>query len=118
MALTATQRAQVRRLLGFPDVNRERYHRLEGAMTALSAEGEAEVVAKLTSLTSIDTTLTASWSRQKAKRVEDIHLAGFDEIAALRDEGNRLVCDIATVLGVQPRKLPYSTPSSGYAGRG
>jgi hypothetical protein len=109
MALTATQKAQIRRYLGYPDANRQDHYHLVGAMDALSAEGEVIVTALLTSLETIQTKLSQSWDRQKVHIVEDITLAGHDEIKALREEGNRLASDLGVALDTPPRRLPFSS---------
>lgn len=119
MALTDAQKAQVRRYLGFPDINRQSNSELEGAMTALSAEGESFVGDLLTGLAAVQTKLTASWDRQKVIKAEEVTLAGDGEIRALRMEGNRLAMDLGTTLDVEPRRMPFSSGrSSGIASRG
>lgn len=111
MALTADQKAQVRRYLGYPDVNRGSYHNLEGALTAVSAEGETIVAAILVQLATCQTALEASWGRQKVSRAEEITLAGHDEVIALRAEGNRLAKDLGVLLDVEPRRTPFASSS-------
>ena len=119
MALTDAQKASVRRWLGYPDVNRQAHSGLEGALTALSSEGEAVVVAVLDHLATIDETLQSSWGRQKVLRAEDVTLAGGDEIVALRREGRRLVGQVAAALDVQPlRDVFGGAGASGVARRG
>lgn len=119
MAFTDSQKADIRRFLGYTDRSQGYYSLLEGVMTVVSADAEAKVGTILTDLGTIETTLRESWGRQKVKRVEDIYLAGIDEIKALRSEGNRLARHIASILGVQVRVYPFfSGGSSGIAGRG
>lgn len=119
MALTDDQKAAVRRYLGYPDVNRALHHDLEGAMTAISAEGAAQVAGILTRLDTIEDTLESSWSRQKVVRAEEITLAGDGEIRALRAEGRRLVYQLAAVLDVHPRRDMFGGgPASGPLRRG
>lgn len=118
MALTDAQKAAVRRYLGYPDVNRQSHHELEGALTSLSAEGETLVGGILTELATIQTTLQASWGRQKVTRAEEITLAGGDEIRALRAEGDRLVGDLGTILDVKPRRMPFTGGIVGVIQRG
>lgn len=113
MALTDDQKASVRRYLGYPDVNRELHHDLEGAMVAISDEGVTQVAAVLTRLDTIETTLESSWTRQKVLRAEEITLAGDGEIRALRAEGRRLTHQLAAVLDVQPRRDMFGGGSSG-----
>lgn len=119
MALTDTQKASVRRFLGYPDVNRELSLELEGAMTALSAEGEAVVIELLDQLAELDATLRSSWTRQKVKRAEEVELWGADEIKALRQEGSRLANELAAVLDVDIRRNVFGGGArTGIAGRG
>ncbi len=119
MALSAANKADVRRYLGYPDINRDAHSALEGALVALSAEGETVVTGLLSQLGTIDTQLQSSWSRQKVKRAEEVTLAGHDEIMALRQEGNRLAATIGTVFGVTPVRLPFAAmASAGPTGRG
>lgn len=119
MALTTTQKAGVRRYLGYPDINRESHQGLESAMVALSAEGEVVVGDLLTQLAAIDAQLQTSWSRQKVVKAEDVILAGHDEILGLRHEGRRLAGQLAGTLGVEPRRDAFgSGNTAGQAGRG
>lgn len=119
MALTDTQKASVRRFLGFPDGNRLARSSLEGAMDSLSAEGEVVVEAILDQLATINSTLAGSWSRQKVLRAEEVTLAGAEEIRALRAEGRRLANELAALLGVTILVDVFSGgSSSGVARRG
>lgn len=119
MALTDAQKAQIRRYLGYPDVNRLLHHQLEGALVAISAAGETEISGLLAQLATLDAQLQASWGRQKVKKAENVVLAGPDEICALRHEGRRLVGALATLLDVSVRASPFDSGSSvGIAGRG
>jgi len=119
MALTNAQKAKCRRYLGYPDVSRLSFHNLEGALTVLSSEGEDEVVDLLDKLASVESTLSDSQDRQKVTRVEDVHMAGPQEIRALYREGNRYARTLANVLNVSVRRLPFAGGStSGIAHRG
>ena len=105
MALDDTQKATIRMYLGYsdPSLNASIHSEIEGAMTTVSAAGEVQIEGMLTLLATIDETLQESWTRQKVTQVEDIKLAGSDEIRALRAEGRRLCAAIAALLGVRPR---------------
>lgn len=119
MALTDAQKAQVRRYLGYPDVNRQSHHVLEGALTSLSTDGESLVSDLLTQLATIQTKLTSSHDRQKVLKAEEVTLAGDLEIRALRAEGARLVQDLGVTLDVPPRRHPFSSGSgTNVLGRG
>jgi hypothetical protein len=120
MALINSQKAKIRRYLGYPDVNREMHLGLEGAMTAISAEGETEVTDLLTKIASVETTLVASQGRQKVIKAEEVTLAGEGEIRALWREGNRYASTLASILDVPLRRNPFGagSSSSGVAMRG
>lgn len=119
MALTATQKAEARRYLGYSDTSQGAYSLLEGVLVAISAEAEVQVIQILTDLATIETQLRANWPLQKAKRAEEVELWGLEGILALRNEGNRLAMMLASVLGVTVQRLPFSVGSSfGICGRG
>ncbi len=113
MALTDAQKAKVRRYLGFPDVNRLSSYALEGALDALSAEGETEVIACLDSIAILDADLTSSWSRQMVDKAEEVTLRGFEEVQALRSEACRLVDTLAAILDVTPLRNVFGTAITG-----
>lgn len=117
MALDDTQKATIRMYLGYsdPSLNASIHSEIEGAMTTVSAAGEVQIEGMLTLLDTIDTALQGSWSRQKVTQVEDIKLAGADEIRALRAEGRRLCAALGSLLGVPPRG-GYFTAGGGISG--
>ena len=117
MALTDTQKAKIRRYLGYPDVNREAHHDLEGAMDALSAEGETIALDILSKLDSMETTSTTTWSRAGIERVEDVWFSPSDTVGMLGAERSRLVNDLANLLDVSPMNGAGGC-SSGVARRG
>lgn len=114
MALTDAQKATIRMHFGYSDTARSTS--FESAITSLSAEAEAKVVVILTQLDTIDTILAASWTRQLIHQAEDgVRLAGHDEIIALRAEGQRLIMNISSIIGVTPARTPYTGASQMYA---
>lgn len=102
MALTDTQRAQVRLYLGWPARFWQTTSQLEMAMNAVDgvAAELAQVVALLVSLADIDTRITACYSRLKALKVDAITLPGHGELMALRAEGRKFAGRLAAKLGV------------------
>lgn len=120
MALSLTAKANVRKYLGYPDVNRQSYLELEGALDAISAEGEVVVTDLLTKLANVDLQLENSWSVQKVKRAEEVELFGGDGIQALWAEGRRLVERLAATLDVQVLRQVFGAGGGrgGQAGRG
>lgn len=119
MALTDSQRAEVRRYLGYSDLSAGLYSTLEGAMAALSAAGVAQVAIVLADLAAIEARLRSSWTRQAVIKAEDVTLAGRDEILALRQEGSRLAGMLASIFGVEVQRSVFTSgAASGQAGRG
>jgi hypothetical protein len=119
MALSSANKAKVRRFLGYPDVNRLAYQPMEGALTALSPDGETLVVALLTSLEALHAALQGSWSRQKVLKAEDVTLAGDGELIALRAEGRRLSGELAATFDVPIfRDIWGGSQAAGVARRG
>jgi hypothetical protein len=120
VALSDAQQSQIRSLLGYPDVNRENYWRLNGAMTAISAEGEARVGELLTRLAAVEDRLDASLEQLHVSRVEDVHFAGAAGQASLHRQGARLTRQLAALLGVPVREgAPFGSGARvGIAGRG
>lgn len=104
MALTATQQAQIRQYLGYPDLFRYKNVRLEGAISGnLSAEAEALIVAQLAQLATIDTALTTGVGLSSAgvKKVDEIEFFGaMVTINSLRALGRTVAGRIGTTLGV------------------
>lgn len=102
MALTETQKSQLRKYLGYP----ERFHQtrpeFELALVALqgTATGEAQVLAELARLVIIDSRLDDAPDRLRASTVGTITLNPM-EIGALRSEGKRIVRRIANIMGCE-----------------
>jgi len=116
VALTASDKADVRFFLGWSARFHQSDSRLEQAMSALDTEPEAEalVLAAIVSCKDIDTKLTDAHGRLKAMKVGSIDLPGDREIQTLRKEGRRHVGRIALTLGVEVRHDVFS--SSRYRG--
>lgn len=120
MALTDTQKASIRRYLGYPDWRQGAYSLLEGRMSVLSDEGEIEVEGLLTDIGTIETRIKAIYSLQHVTRAEEVELRGPEGVASLRMEGRRLVEQLAAMLGVPIERNAFATGggSFGQAGRG
>lgn len=113
MALTAAQKAEVRRWLGWPARFHQFDSRLENAMDALATEPEheAQITNPLTGtppgilaeLDDIDAKLRDAHKRIKASEVGNIKLNNGREIAWLRREGRRHTRRLAALLGVERR---------------
>lgn len=141
MALTPTQRADVRRYLGWSARFHQFDSRLEQAMNALDTEPEheAQITNPLTgtppgilaALEDIDSKLTAAHSRLKADKVGSI-LLNRREMRQLYREGRRHTRRLAAILGVERRidvygggdvntfaghGGPYSSSSGNYVGK-
>ena len=108
MALDNSQKAKIRRYLGYPDVGTELDWRLEGAMNQLSAEGEVEVGAILASIAALDTQRTSNLAYANLKRAEEVEFydGGF---ALLNTERTRLIQELANILGVPANSAAASS---------
>jgi len=110
VALTDTQRAAVRRALGWSARFHQSDSRLEQAMSALSTEPEHELQVTdllandgiLANISDIQTKLRGAHSRLKANKVGSIELRQ-QETNQLKAEGDRWVEDLARMLGVETR---------------
>lgn len=111
MALTDSEKAQVRRWLGYPDINRLNQPELESAMDALSPEGEAVAREILVELDKLNEEIGSARSATRVTRVEDVWFSGGEGLETMRQDARRLVRDLANLLGVDPKSLPFS---SGY----
>jgi len=100
MALDASQKAKIRRYLGYPDIGRESFSDLEGAFSTLSAAGETEVETILADIAALDTRSSTVAGTAGLTRVEDVWFSagsGFADLAARRAQ---LVSELAALLGV------------------
>lgn len=101
MALDDTQKATIRRHLGYPDVGTEPDYRLESAMNVLSPAGEVQVEGILTRLAALETAEDNAAANGAYERVEDVVFRSNSvPLTAGRD---RIVGQLAATLGVQPR---------------
>jgi hypothetical protein len=110
MALSLTQRAQVRLYCGWSARFWQMDSRLEQAMNALASNAEEETIVTdlLTQLVAHDARFTAAYTRLKALAVGKITLPGHGELMALRSEGRRFSGRLASILGVAIRHDVWS----------
>lgn len=116
MALDASQKAKIRRYLGYPDVANEPFYLLEDHLNGLSAEGEVEVESILTSLAALDSQRVTNLTYLNLKRAEDVEFYEGGG-ALLMQERTRLIDELAGILGV-PVNSPASATSGGACLRG
>ncbi len=118
MALTADQRASVRRYLGYPDRIQGYYSLLEGAMDSLSAAGEAQVVTLLTKLATLETRLDTMQSTSNIKRAEEVEFFEGGH-RYLLSEGDRLVRQLSQLLNIAVQASAFGGGAcAGPTGRG
>jgi len=107
VALTETQKASVRRYLGFGrgrDIHPELESRFVGW---LSTEEETQISATLTQLDALMTKLqSAALENTDLKSADkgDAVFFGPEQLCALRDHGRMLVQTLATIFEVEPRR--------------
>lgn len=116
MALDNSQKAKIRRYLGYPDASQLRYDRLEDAMSGLSAEGEVEVEAILASLAALDAQRVTNLAYLNLKRAEEVEIYEGGG-ALLMQERARLIAELAGILGV-PVNTTTAASSGGACLRG
>lgn len=117
MALTATERAQVRLYCGWSARFRQTDSRLEQSMNALDMGDAATltiVSGLLLSLVDIDTKLVDAHKRIKAQAVGSIKLTLDKEIGLLRSEGRRFAGRLASLLGVEIRQDVFAGKGPSY----
>src|SRR5690554_4155299 len=121
MALTDSQKAQVRLYLGYPDGFRFKHTRLESVMDNLSPEAEVQIASLLTSLAALDTQILNSTAAAAAgvKRVDEITF--FDPVNGMnvgfkngKEAGRYLVGRLSIILGVPINASAFG--SGGYPG--
>lgn len=115
MALTAQQRAEVRRVLGWSAQYSQTDSALEGAFDGLATEPEHEtqVIELLADIALVRAQLIDSRKRLKATKVGSIELDTMrKEMAALRWEGMRLTGELASIMGVERRNNVFGSGGS------
>jgi hypothetical protein len=112
VALTADQRASVRRYLGYPDRIQGYYSLLEGSMDSLSAAGETQLVSLLTKLASLETRLESFWATSNLKRAEEVEFFEGGH-RGLLTEGERLVRQLSQLLNIAIEASAFSSGASG-----
>ena len=114
MSFTATEKADIRRALGWPARFHQHDSRLEHAMLALDTlpEHEVQVRELLTCIADCRTELKGSWKYLKATKVDNIQMKTLSEhIVGLRWEGRRLTSELSAIMGV-PRQTDIFGSSS------
>lgn len=105
MALSATNKADIRFFLGWSARFHQSDSRLEMAMSAMDndPEGSVLVLAEVEKCKDIDAKLLDAHGRLKALKVGSIDLPGNREIETLEEQGRLSVGRIAQSLGVEVR---------------
>lgn len=118
MALTAAQKIDIRKYLGFPSLLKQGNPRLESALQSIDADSdlETEVTAQLSALANIETKLINALDLAGIKSVGtgDPEFYQGAVIKELRSEGRRLCSQLSMTIGVPLVGDPFST--AGYEG--
>ena len=116
--MTDANRSAVRRYLGYADRTQGLYSRLEGAISALTSEGEEAVVCLLKRLEAIEAKQDKLVCQMGVMQVGDVRLDTQIALCGLWTMGNRLARQISTILGVAAIAAPFSSgPRVGISGR-
>lgn len=127
MALTNSQKVQIRLYLGWSARFRQFDSRLEGAFHALDAletDGDPDTLAMvvdiLADLADLEPMIVDAYSRLQATKLGSIDLDAVKEIGMLRSEGRRLVGRLSATMGIPVRHDVFSgrAPSAFASPRG
>lgn len=101
MALTDTQKAQVRQYLGW-ERGYDRNSKLEDKLLNLSSEEETLVTAVLTKLSALDTAIDSlvTSAAGRVVQVDEVRFSERDPFEQFREQGRRLVSRLVALLGV------------------
>lgn len=104
MALTDTQKAQVRMYLGY-ERSRDLYPELENKFGILSAEEETLIAGILTKLVALDTAIdsVAVGGDLQVIQVDEVKLRDGDPLEVYAAQGRRLVRRLESMFGVFAR---------------
>ena len=117
MAFTDTQKAQIRRYLGYPDVFRYANTRLESAIDVIGARSEVQAMVEsdLAALAAIETKLSGTVVNSAGvKRVDEIEFFQSQALKDIRSEGRRICGRMSVTFGVPLASDVFG--SGGYAG--
>lgn len=113
MALTGTQRAQIRKYLGWEARFHQVTPQLEQAMDAIAAlpDDEAEVIAELGQCHEVDAALAKVRTTAMAVSTGGVELRAAYQLQTLRSLGTQHAARIANILGVPLRNGGGFSPS-------
>lgn len=117
MAFSETQKTQIRRYLGYPDVYRQANTRLESAIEVVGSRPETQTLieADLASLATIEAKLSGSvLSSAGVKKVDEIEFFQNGSLSVTRQEGRRICGRLSITFGVPIASDVFS--SMGYQG--
>ncbi len=118
MPFSESEKAAVRRYLGFPSVYRASNPRLENAMDVVGAQPEVvlQVQSDLSGIAQIEANLLALLPSAGVKKVDEIEFFDGGQQKAMKDEGRRLCGRLSTTMGVP--LVGDAFGGSGYEGDG
>lgn len=122
MAFTEPERVKIRRYMGWPpgalqpyyDSQIIRIQSIADGGTLATGDTETEVRGLLANLASIETQLRALWEMQLAGKVDELGVDPVRATAMLRNEGRRIVNNMASILEATPLFDAFS-PGRPYA---
>ena len=117
MALSAAERAKIRRYLGWSARFHQTDDMLEQAMNAMATQVEDELLiqADLVKLVGIDDELDGIVITAKATQLGGIQLRAAYQQSVLRERGRRVSNRVASALGVTKRGDAFGTTQAGLA---
>lgn len=135
MAFAESDRVQIRKYLGYPQIWLQADPRLESAITNIQSvndtppgtrpdgppsSAEVEAKATITSLQAVDAAIAALRGLMGGTTVDEVKVDAFREDIRLRTEGRMYVARLAHMFDTEPQQDVYSSASSGddFRGRG
>lgn len=118
MALTESEKTEIRLYLGWPMRHHDTDSALEQGLRAI--DGIAEVLALiqgadglLAKLNDVDSRLEAALNRLKADKASDVTLNRREQ-SQIRQHGHMLCLRLGQLVGVEMRTSPYAIAGKGY----
>lgn len=119
MAFSAAESVTLRRLLGYADRNREWAWSFDAVLASIDEATEDEIRLLLERVTTVEEQISSQASRAGLKRAEDVEWYAGAARAELREEGDRLLMQIASLLAIPIKQSAFRpAPLSGPCGRG
>lgn len=109
MALSETQKVQVRKYLGYPSLYSNSFFALNSALDAVSPEIQTELEAILASLVLVENALAGTLTTAGLSSVGQGDPEWYEgaKLSEIRSEGNRFCARLSSVLGIKLKDFAF-----------